>query len=376
VAAAPGGGAMTVLDRFLLRTYLRSLGGTYAVFLVAGTVLEFLEKARVLLSERGTAGQVLLFLVCRSSELAVLLLPLALVVGIGLAHAYLSRGLEMRALAAAGIGTLRILPVLLFCGLLTMVASAVLSEWVVPAALRTQLQLERKLGWTNRAWRFFKNRQWFLGQRGRIYRVSGRSRDGQSLRRAELFVLDEHFQLAERVLAERVHYQQGHWRARRVRRWRFAAAAVKELPAARDVILDWPEGPERFRPLRGRPRQKGLAELAETSRLLERRGARATSYRLEMHLRFAFPLLGLLLVLVAFPFQTLPYRRRSVSGALFEAVLLVMGAWLVVAVCTTAVGGGLLEPWLGGWLPVMVVAVALLVSWVLVYRAPAGGTSA
>ena len=78
----------------------------------------------------------------------------------------------------------------------------------------------------------------------------------------------------------------------------------------------------------------------------------------------------------AFPFQTLPYRRRSVSGALFEAVLLVMGAWLVVAVCTTAVGGGLLEPWLGGWLPVMVVAVALLVSWVLVYRAPAGGTSA
>lgn len=367
---------MKVVDRFLLRTYLRLFVGTFAVFLVAGVVLEFLEKSRVLLSGKATAGQVLLFLTCRSAELAVLLLPLALVVGIGLAHAYLSRGLEMRALAAAGIGAMRMLPALLLCGLLTVAASAVLSEWVVPAAMRRQLQLDRRLGWTDRAWRFFMNRQWFLGEQGKIFRVSGRSRNGTSLRRAELFVLDEHFHIVERVVAERVHYRRGRWRAQRVRRWRFSGGKVETLPVVNGVALDWPENPERFRPLWGRPQQKSLAELYETSRLLEERGARATSYRLEMHLRFTFPLLGVLLVLLAFPFQTLPFRRRSVSGALFEAVILVMGTWLVVATCTAAVGGGLLEPWLGAWLPVMLVVVALLVSWSLVFRAPAGGSSA
>lgn len=128
------------------------------------------------------------------------------------------------------------------------------------------------------------------------------------------------------------------------------------------------EGPERFRDLSGRPQQKRLSELSASIDELQRSGLPVVEYVLALHNRFAIPMMGVVLVLLGFPWLSVPWRKITISGALTEAMGLVFVGYLLVAVCTSAVSGGLLPPAVGAWLPVAAVFVLATPLWVRLIR--------
>lgn len=355
-----------ILDRMLLGLQVRVLLTTLAVLLVLGLVIDFFESARYLFSVKGTAGDVLLFYLYKVPFLTHLLLPISLVLSAHISFAILGRNLELRALAAAGIGPMRLAaPAMLLAGIVTGI-TVLLAEFLVPPALdRTEKLMVERFGVIDQTWRFYRKHYWFQGEENRLFRISQVAEEGRRLKGATLFEMDSDFHIRKRTDTSRVAFGEERWLGHGVRERIFEGGRLVFLKEYRQKQLDWPERPGRFRDLRGRPKQKSLGELAVAIEELEHRGLSAARYRIEYHNRFAYPLLALGLVLLALPWLCAPARRRTMAGALIEASGLIFGAYFLVMMVTAVVTGGALSATLGVWLPVLLVLAIAFTGWAI-----------
>jgi len=365
-----------ILDRMLLALQVRVLLATLAILLVLGLVIDFFESARYLFSVKGTAGDVLLFYLYKIPFLTHLLLPISLVIGSCVCFALLGRSLQLRALAAAGVGPFRLLAPTMVLGAIVAGVTIFLAEFLVPPALdRTEKLMDERFGVMDQSWRFYRKHNWFQGAGGRIFRVSSVSPDGDKLKGVTLLEMDSNFHVTGRGDFNRVVWKNQRWDADFGRTRRFSDGEMLSSETARNPVLSWKERPGRFENLRGRPKQKSLAELAKTIAALEHRGLSATRYRLEYHNRFAYPLLAFGMVLLALSWLCTPRRQRTLAGALIEATGLIFTAYFLVMMASAAVTGGACSAALGVWLPVAAVGVVALFVWaVLIKRGRLGKT--
>jgi len=369
VDGSPGKEAGLILDRMLLSLQTRVLLATLAVLLVLGLVVDFFESARYLFSVKGTAGDVLMFYLYKIPFLAHLMLPISLVLSAHISFALLGRGLELRAIAAAGIGPLRLaVPTMALAGIAAG-ATVLLAEFLVPPVLdRTEKLMVERFGLIDQTWRFYRRHHWFQGEEDRLFRIGRVTNQGSRLRGATLFEMDSDFHVRKRTDVSRAAFKDGRWIGAGVWERNFDGGRLVSLQAHRETPLAWPERPGRFRDLRGRPKQKSLFELAADIEELERRGLSAARYRIEYHNRFAYPLLALGLVLLALPWLCAPARRRTLAGALIEASGYIFGAYFLVMLVTAAVTGGAMSAAAGVWLPVLLVLAIALAGWALRLR--------
>jgi lipopolysaccharide export system permease protein len=247
--------------------------------------------------------------------------------------------------------------------------TVLLAEFLVPPALdRTEKLMIERFGLIDHTWRFYHSHHWYRGEEGRLFRIYQSQDQGRRLRSVTLFEMDPDFHIRSRTDLNHVAFEAGGWIGRDLMESRFEDGRLLFSRWLKEKRLDWPEQPGRFRNLRGRPKQKSLAELAATIAELEGRGLSATRYRLEFHNRFAYPFLALGLVLLALPWLCAPSRRRTTSGALIEAMGLVFGAYFLVMLANAAVSGGAISAALGVWLPVGVVAASAAAAWLVLFR--------
>lgn len=358
-----------ILGRMLAVHHGRTVLVTLAVLLTLALVSEVFESARHVLTKDATAWEIVLYYLCRLPPLAHLLLPISLVAGTFVAFARLGRNLELRALAAAGVGPVRMLVPAGLVALVVVAATVLVGEWLVPPALDRAEELMRdRFGRIDSSWRFFRRTIWFRGEGERLFRVAATSADGENLRGVTLLEMDPAFHPRRRVDLHRVAWRDGRWQARGVRWWTFSDGRMTSNGYERRRTLAWPEQPDRFRDLRGRPKQKTAAELVRTIEDMRRRGLGAVEYRLELHNRFAFPGLGMVLVLAVFPWLCAPQRRRTLAGALIEATVVLFCAYFVVGMITAAVSGGALGAGWGAWTPVLLASAAAAGVWLRTLR--------
>jgi LPS export ABC transporter permease LptG len=353
-----------ILGRMLFSLHAKTFLATLAVLLLLSVVMEFFESAHALLSGKGGAGDILLFCLCRVPDQFVLLAPIAFVAASCVTFARLSQGNELRAVAAAGIGPARMALPVFITAVLAVATTILTAEFVVPQALdRLDGLMQTKFGRIDSSWRYYHVRHWYKGEAGRIFHVIGRSGDLSEIKLLELFEVDGDFHVSRRTRVHQAAWKSDHWEGKIVETWLFSGATVSAY--SRDSLkkLDWPERPERFKNLHGRPNQKTLAELSRVIDEMQARGVPNAPYRLELHNRFARPVLGVCLIFFFFPWLSAPGRRRTLAGALSESIVLVFAAYFVVALCTVAVGGGLIAASTGAWIPPLLFLIAAVPGW-------------
>jgi lipopolysaccharide export system permease protein len=354
----------------LLRLHGRTLLITLVILVVLALVGEFFETARHMFSGKGSAGDVVVYFLCKFPTLVHMLLPISLVVSICVVFALLGRNLELRALAAAGVGPARIAtPIMVVAGLVVLAVLAV-GEFLVPPALdRIEKLMQEKFGRFDATWRFFPPQHWYQGQGDRIFRVGHRAKDGHKLFNVILLEMDEDFHVKRRTDVQFAYWDKKGWKASKgywIRE--FENSKLTSCRQLSNRVLDWPESPDLFRVLRGRPKQKPLGELSASIAEMEHRGQDLVEYRMELHNRFAYPALGFMLVLLIVPWLSRPSRRLTLAGALTEAMGLIFGAYFLVGLATALVSGRAVSPATGVWFPVAILAGAALVVWIVVFK--------
>jgi lipopolysaccharide export system permease protein len=345
---APGGGVRT-LDRYLLREFTTYLLLGLLGFITIFIVVDVFEKIDVFLDHHAPFDLVFRFYLFRVPEVVVRVLPVALLLATFLSLGQLNKFGELTAMRAAGLSLVRILAPVFGMATAGVFAALTISELVVPSANR-----QRDVIYNERIQQLqpeeVKERAdvTYLGARGRIfymrlYLVAERRMHEVSLQE---FAKGE---LHRRIDAAEATWDGKHWVFSSGYLRTFEGGKEKVEPFERMQVEGLPERPQDFAKESRKPDEMSYPELRGYVDRLRASGSRVSNYLVDLHLKLAFPLVNLIVVMIGAPIAT---RLRMQSAALGFGLSVTI-AFLYYALMRTgqALGhNGALPPYLAAWL--------------------------
>ena len=142
-------------------------------------------------------------------------------------------------------------------------------------------------------------------------------------------------------------------------RWQLAGASVRELgPGAtvavhaladNEVVLTEP--PASFEKRRPKPKELTYSEMNTLIGTLEARGLPVDELRVEREMKLAWPLSGVVTMLMGFPLAVRGGRRFGLGYNVAVGLVVGFGYWAVLATCAAGGKTGALDPIVAAWAP-------------------------
>ena len=304
---------MRILDRYLLREFLGYLVLGLLGFIVIFIVVDLIEKMDVFLDHRAPWPLVAQYFVNLAPDVVVKMLPVSLLLATFLALGQLNKFGELTAMRAGGLSLVRILAPVLGVAVACVLVSLLIGEFVVPAATRARQQIfEERIQHLQRAVPSERADVTYLGRDGRIWLV------GLYLvheRRMHEVSLQE---FRSGVLMRRIDAAEASWDGQR---WVFVSGYVRRFAQGREqaegfqrmAVSGLGERPEDFAKQGHKPEEMDWFELRSYVERLRASGARVENYLVDLHLKLAFPLICVIVVMIGGALAT---RLRMQGAAL------------------------------------------------------------
>jgi len=276
--------------------------------------------------------QAVLYVLLLVPNLTYELLPIALLIGSVFVLVRLAQASEYTILRTSGLGPGRALKTLLTLGLVFVVLTFAIGDYLAPVANRTGQLLKARyegrvsIGQTG-AW--LKETQ---GERHYSVNVAAMDASGE-LHDIRIFEFSSDGTVTSTTRAETGHVDGDNaWHLQQVQRRDFGKAQHAQPVEQQDLPnWDWPTNlsaemvsvallnPERMRTL----------DLFRYSRHLKENGQTAQRYEIEFWRKVFYPLSCLVMVVLALPFAYLHFRSGGVTGYVFIGVMLGISFFLL-----------------------------------------------
>ena len=120
---------MKILDRYILKEFLKFIGITVISLVVLFLIVDFFEKIRMFLSNQATATQMASYFIFSIPMIISYMLPPAVLLATLLTYSSLSKFSEITAMKANGISLYRIsIPPLIFAVLISIFSNSILAS--------------------------------------------------------------------------------------------------------------------------------------------------------------------------------------------------------------------------------------------------------
>jgi lipopolysaccharide export system permease protein len=337
-----------ILDRYLLREFVVYLALGLLGFIVIFIVVDLIEKMDVFLDHRAPWLLVAQYFVNLAPDVVVKMLPVSLLLATFLALGQLNKFGELTAMRAGGLSLVRIMAPVLSVAALCVVVSLALGEVVVPAATRARDTIfEERIQHLQRSTPSERADVTYLG-RGHIWVVGLYL--VQERRMHEVSLQEFH----SGVLARRIDAAEANWENNR---WVFVSGYVRRFEHGHEqaeafqrmAVSGLGERPEDFAKEGHKPEEMNWFELRSYVDRLRASGARVENYLVDLHLKLAFPLICLIVVMIGGALAT----RLRMQGAALGFGLSVAISFLYYGImrASQALGhNGALPPYVAAWL--------------------------
>ena len=304
-------------DGYLARTVLVSTLLAFGVLFAVDSTIDLINDLESIGKRGFGVRHVLLMLLLGMPQRLYDLMPASLLLGTLLGLGHLAARNELEALRSVGIGRLRILGSVLAVGAVLVAFSMVVGETIAPTTegyLRSlnktsdlhKISIRSRHGlWTRDGPRFINVKQIFTD-----YRMTD----------VWVYEMDAEQRLKRVSFAKTAVYEGDAWRLSQVRHSLITEHGV-QISASEEEF--WPQliTPELFNVVTVKPEHMAAAKLGTYIDYLEQNGLNSQRYQLAFYNRFAVPLSGLAMLLLAVPFVFRPVR----SGGQGQRVALGIG---------------------------------------------------
>ncbi|MEX2145657.1 MAG: LPS export ABC transporter permease LptG [Candidatus Rokuibacteriota bacterium] len=355
---APGAGAHIVagarksthiLDRYLMREYVTFLGIGLAVAAALFVVIDLLERLDGFLREKPPFVYILEHFLYRLPQALHDSLPVVVLVATIFLFLALSRYHELTAMKAAGISLYRTSAPILVFGIAIAMASGLFQELLLPRLNELGEEVDRvKIkGQLPRHLRQ-RTRLWMRSSDTRFYRVELLSPGTSDMYGVTVLDVDKDFRLMSRIDARRAHWTGSGWElSEGAFRQIGPQGQVQTAPFTRTTVrLD--EDISDFTHIQKTVDAMSYRELSEYIARLEATGFQVQKYLVELHSKLSFPLVNLIMVLVAIPFALQSPRAGRLFG-IGLAIAILAGYLVVHYVAIAFARADLLPPVLAAW---------------------------
>jgi LPS export ABC transporter permease LptG/LPS export ABC transporter permease LptF len=348
-----------ILDDYVLRDFGTNLVlvlTTFLLLLLVFTVFELLGDILRNHISPLVVGQYLLnvtpYFIYNAAPLAILL---AVLVTLGL----MQRSNEITAVKATGISIYRIVvPVLVACAMLAA-GLFFFDQFYLPYANKRQDALRNEIKGKPAQTYLNPDRKWIFGEHSNIYYYQLFDSEKNQFGRLSVFQFDpKTFQLTRRIYADRAHWEDTLQRWVCTQGWEreFRGSAIENYRTF-DVstFAGVSEPPTYFKKEVKQSSEMNYQELRRYIRDLQQSGFDVVRLRVQLAKKFAFPVIALVMALLAVPFSLQAGKRSTVTGVALALGIAVI-YWTVSGLFEAMGNISQLPPMLAAWSPDLIFA--------------------
>ncbi len=318
VPRAQRSGMPRLLDGYVAREFVGYVGLLLAAFLILILAFTFFELLGDMLRTHAGLPMMLRYLFFLTPQMLYTLAPLAILVGVLVTFGLMSKANEITAMKACGISIYRLLIPVVAVALLFAAAQFGLDQSFLPAFNRRQDALRAAI--KGRPAQTFERpeRKWVYGQEHDIFYFQYFDPVRDEFSNVSIWSFDP----ATFRLRRHIYARDAHW-DRRLQAWVFESGWERELSgigvsrfqtfniASFSGIA---ERPDYFKTEARESAQMNYEELAEYVQDLKRGGYDVSRLAVQLNKKISYPLITLIMALLAFPFALSVGRRGTVTG--------------------------------------------------------------
>ena len=319
---------MKIVRAMIQREVVAAVAFATLAFLALFSFIDLVDELRWVVSSDPNGYQVrhaLAFVATLSVSTLYELIPITVLIGSVFVMARLAENSEFTVLRTSGLGPWRAMAIMLRLGLVFVVVTFVIGDFLAPAAdragqlLRAKYVREITVGQTG-AW--LRDKQAY-----HAYAVNvGVLQSDGTMRRVRIVEFNNAGRIVSTSDARSGQFgADDTWILHNVTRTEFATESTTGILAPRQELAEyrWPTGltSEMVSVALLRPERMPTIDLFQFMRHLESNGQSSQRYAIEFWRKVFYPLSCLVMVVLALPFAYLHFRTRGISTFVFVGVM-------------------------------------------------------
>lgn len=350
-----------ILDDYVLRSFVGNMVLILASFVALLLIFTFFELLSDIIRNKigwTTWGSYLLNV---SPAMLYQVTPLAVLLAVLVTLGLLQKSNELTAMKASGISIYRtIVPVLVISGFLAAGLFA-LEQSYLPYANRRQETLRNQIKGRPAQTYLRPDRKWIFGQKNNIYYYEFHDSDRDVFGSISVFEFDpKTFQITRRIYATRAQWDTVLQQWAFTRGWvrSFRGAAIEDFRRF-DVATfsELSEQPSYFKKEVRQSSEMNYEELSDYINDLQQSGFDVVRLRVQLHKKLAYPLITIVMAVLAVPFALSAGRRGALTGVAI-ALLIAVVYWVASGLFEAMGNVNQLPPALAAWSPDVIFALA------------------
>lgn len=321
----------SLLDRYVVSLFTRVFGLVLVSGVALFVVFDLTDKIDDIIKNKIPSAIIIKYYKYFSLQIVYQISPIVVLVTTLMTFALLSRTNEVVACKALGISLYRIsVPAIIGALMITGLSGYLESAKVLPAANEKVAQARDRIQGRTTARTYRRaDRQWLFGQGRYIYNYLNYDAGSKTLQRLQVFDFDPAHHLIRRLFTESAHYIGEAWVFSRGWARTFSGGfRIKFEQFDQPRIVHYPETPSYFDSEIRPPDQMGYHELKDYIEEMNESGQPEPELLVSLYQKVAYPVISLVMALVALPFAF----RLGRQGALYGIGLSVILGFVFMAI--------------------------------------------
>ncbi|AXC14734.1 Ribonuclease BN [Acidisarcina polymorpha] len=348
-----------ILDDYILREFLTTLGLVLVTFVMLLLVFTFFELIGDIIRNKTPFVTVGEYLINLTPSMIYTITPLSVLLAVLVTFGTMHRTNELTAMKATGISLYRVALPVLVISLLVASSLFAFDELYVPSANRRQEALRSVIKGKPAQTFFRPDQKWMFGKQeagrpDRIFYYQFFDPDHDRFANVTVFELDPAtFTLSRRIFAATAHWEPA------VQQWIFESGWVRTFsgdsiktyaPFEVSTFPEIPEQPQYFKKESLQSQEMSFVQLRRYIRDLSQSGFDTMPLLVQLNRKLAYPLITLVMAVLAIPFALSMGRRGSLAG-IAAAIGLAVTYWVTAAMFEAMGNVNMLPAILAAWSP-------------------------
>ncbi|MBI4041615.1 MAG: LPS export ABC transporter permease LptG [Deltaproteobacteria bacterium] len=336
---------MKILDRFLIKEFLKYFFGSIVVFSFLFFLVDILQQ----MMRWGFSNQLVYYESFQLPWIISQMIPMSCLIASMFTLTTLAKNAELVALYACGISLERISASLLTLAVVIGISNFFISDIVVPVSLKKSRWIYNHHIRQDPSYRFFKSQKiWYRG-RDAIYNIDYFDTDKKEIQGLNIYLFDDHFTLIEQIQAEGAVYQNEQWELHNG----LSTTYIDDFPIThhfKNKIAHYiTEKPGDLKEL-SNLETLSFEELRTYVKKNKKAGFDTTRHEVNLHAKIAYVMACLLMVFLGIPFSTKNPRSGALALSFGSGLIIAFAYWISLNTGLSLGYNRTLPPILSAWI--------------------------
>ncbi len=343
---------MRILDRYILKEFLKYFLGAISTLIVIIIVAEIFELMDIIVSNNVPfliAGG---YFVYQIPYWITQVSPVACLIGVLFSLGYFVYYNELTAMKASGLNLYRIIAPLVLFAFFISIFFIIINETVVPYTSQKAQKFRHEGIYLRPSDSKIKRENIILhGSNRQIYKIKVFNGEDNSMREVFIDTFTKESILKSRLYAKRAIWKNGQWIFYEGV-WRAFDKSGKNIIKTEKFdtkSLFTGEIPQDFAKTEKKSSEMNYKKLQEHIKKLENNGFTANREKVDLHMKLAFPFANLIILLLGVPFALFTRHSRKAIG-IGIAILISFIYWGLMEIGHALGNNGVLYPWVSAWI--------------------------